>query len=114
MRSFASGKVTGTGNAINVVCGFLPDYVKLVNVSDAGNLNPMMEWWKSLGDNSGIKYLTIVDSGTTGYASHQFVNVNGISLYMGSDNEGQGFTIGADGDINVNGEDIHWIAMREV
>ena len=107
-----TGTVNGTGSAINVSLGWQPDYVKLVNIADAGSLDPMMEWTSDMPAAAGIKYLRIADNATTANKSHAYVTSNGISAYTGSTSAGEGFTIGADSDINASGEKIVWIAMR--
>lgn len=112
--NFATGQVIGTGAAINVQLGWLPDYVKVFNPNDAGSLWPTMEWGNGMGAGKGFKTLKAVDSGATGNASSAFVATNGISQYAGDGTHNQGFTIGADGDINVSGEGLVWIAMRGV
>jgi hypothetical protein len=98
----ASGTVEGTGSAINVELGFTPTYVKVVNFDDPG----MLEWWSGMGAAAGVKLndtpaLTKVTS-------------NGITAYDGTQGAtSQGFTIGADADINVGSETLFWIAYGE-
>ncbi|WP_395452848.1 hypothetical protein ACHMW5_02335 [Azospirillum melinis] len=110
--NFRSGTVNGTGAAINVSLGWQPDYVKLINIADAGSLDPMMEWTSDMPAAAGIKYLRIADNATTANKSHAYVTTGGVSVYAGSTSAGEGFTIGADTDINASGEKIVWIAMR--
>lgn len=114
MNAFKAGTVEGTGSAINVSVGFKPDYVKLFNLDDAGGLAPTMEWFKGMPAASGLKGLKITDSGTSGNASQAKVTSNGISMYDGDDTHAPGFTIGADSDINANGETICYIAVRNI
>jgi len=109
-----TGTVMGTGARIDVPLGFEPDYIKLFNISDADGLAPTMEWAAGMPAQRGFKTLRVVDNGTTGRASSTYVTTNGISLYPGDDNTPQGFSIGADTDINVNGETIVWVAMRSM
>lgn len=109
---FAVGTFTGTGSAINVSCGFIPDYVKVYNDNDAGGLAPSIERWKGMPAASGIKNLKAVDNGTTGNAVNSRVTSNGLSDFAGSSSAAPGFTIGADADVNVNGEAGYWIAIR--
>lgn len=114
MKTFKSGKVTGTGAAIDIPLGFQPDYIKCYNPNDAGALYPTIEWFAGMPAANGLKSLKVVDSGATGNASQNKITANGLSLFAGDATNGPGFTIGADGDLNVVGEDIHWIAMREI
>lgn len=110
--SFATGTVAGTGAAINISCGFTPDYVKVFNPNDAGSLWPTLEWTTGMAADSGIKTLKSVDSGATGNASSNKITTGGISTYAGSTSAAPGFTIGTDADINASGETVTWVAMR--
>lgn len=106
---FAQGSVEGTGAAINVICGFKPRYVKLLNLDDAGSKVPMMEWFEGMAAGYGLKWLI----GTT-YTTPSIATTGGITQYDGTDahGSGQGFTIGTDTDINASAETILWIAIR--
>lgn len=168
------GTCDGTGAAINVCLGFIPRYVKVWNMEDAGTLLPTLEWTKQQS------FVAAVDEGikNTGISGMDFNRVvmtaNGISAYNGGDQirydldssgrwelttgtafpggnsaeevyvDGQyekvaatdaayqcigdvicpelyhgaivtttkGFTIGADADVNVDGEQLAWMVMR--
>lgn len=74
---FKSGAFTGTGAAMNIECGFVPKYVKVVNMNDAGALDPpMLEWIDGMADGTGLKLV-----GTT-VAFSQLATL-GISKYLG-------------------------------
>lgn len=88
----ATGSVEGTGAAIDIVCGFRPGHVKLVN---RGGL-VLAEWFAPMPNASAAKTVT---NGTT-----SFITSNGITPAA------TGFRIGADTDINVDGELIYWKA----
>lgn len=90
-----TGTQNGTGAAISIVCGFRPRYVKVVNVATGGLCS--IEHIDSMAAASGFKGVT---AGTK-----TFISSNGITL------NDFGFTIGADADVNVNGEAIHYIAI---
>lgn len=90
-----TGTQNGTGAAINVVCGFRPRYVKVVNVASGGLCS--IEHIDTMAAASGFKGVT---AGTK-----TFISSNGITL------NDFGFTIGADADVNVSGEAIHYIAI---
>jgi hypothetical protein len=111
-KDFKTGSVNGTGSAITISLGWKPDYVKVINIADAGSLDPIIEWTSDMPAAAGIKYLRIVDNATTANKSHAYVASNGISTYAGSTTAAEGFVIGADADINASGEKIVWIAMR--
>jgi hypothetical protein len=112
MRQFAVGTFTGTGAIITVELGWQPDYVKVYNDSDAGNLAPVIEHFKGMPAASGLKSLKSVDNGATGNASSARVTTNGITINAGDTTVKAGFKIGADADVNVNGEAGYWVAFR--
>lgn len=90
-----TGTQDGTGAAISIVCGFRPRYVKVVNVATGGLCS--IEHIDTMAAASGFKGVT---AGTK-----TFISSNGITL------NDFGFTIGADTDVNVSGEAIHYIAI---
>jgi hypothetical protein len=98
-----TGSVEGTGAAINVSLGFTPVYVKLINIDDAGGLEPTFEWWSGMASANALK--------TLGTPTRNLATSNGISTYAGSDTASKGFTIGADTDVNASGETILYIAI---
>jgi hypothetical protein len=107
-----TGSFTGTGATANVPLGWTPDYVKIFNPNDAGALDPTLEWWSGMGAGKALKSLRITDNGATGLKSQQLITTLGISAYAGSTTAANGFTIGADTDLNVVGEVCYWVAMR--
>lgn len=95
----ARGSIVGTGAPINVSCGFVARKVSLVNVSTPTR----MEWWDGMAPGAGIKTAT---AGTM-----SVVSADGVSPFMGTPNvEGAGFVIGADTDLNQDGDLIYWEA----
>lgn len=95
-----TGTVEGTGAALNVALGFVPDYVRLWNADG----DTVIEWSSGMTDGHGIK------STATGPAA---ITADGISAYEGAQaSEGAGFTIGADAGVNESGKDIHYLAVR--
>jgi len=92
-----TGAVTGTGSAINVrTVGFRPRRVELLNVGG----NAIGRWQDTMADASMQK---VVDSGA-GATDISLVTSGGITPLS------DGFTIGADTDINASGELVHWLA----
>ena len=169
MVDIVMGTCDGTGAAINVCLGFIPDYVKVWNMEDAGNKEPVLEWIKEMAVitqmDEGIKTVGISDTdidrtvmaadGIAAYAGGDEITYDGTThtrwekvsdasdaeeVYVDghykrtasgdpaykcigeslepNQNDGSkvktpaGFTIGADADVNANGEQICWIAMR--
>ena len=104
-----TGAVTATGAAINVPCGFVPSYVKVVNIAAAATVS--LEWWNTMADAKGLKETGVVDSGTTGFKSSEYLASLGITPYAGSATVSAGFTIGADTTLNVNTNGLVWIAI---
>lgn len=109
----AVGSVEGTGASINVECGFVPRYVKVFNYDDVGNLFCTVEWWSGMTAAHGLKTTSITDNATTTNKSSEKLTSLGISEYAGSSgSNSEGFTIGADTDVNASGETIFYIAIR--
>ena len=97
----ATGAVTGTGAAINIKLDFKPIRVDLWNIDDAGGGTDLY-WSQGMPAASGRK---VIDSGA-GTTNLSYISADGITV------GGNGFTIGADGDVNVSGESIAWTAFR--
>lgn len=90
-----SGAITGTGAAINVQLGFVPEVVRIRNKTSGDSL----EWSNSDGD-GGTKRLA------AGTAS-QVTTAAGVQAYNGTAaGDSAGFTLGTDADINVNAESL--------
>lgn len=90
-----SGSFVGSGSAQDVhVVGFRPKHVKLVNVDGLATL----EWFDTMPDDAGLKAVT---AGTLSYLTS-----NGITPLA------DGFTLGADADMNVSGEVVHFVATE--
>jgi hypothetical protein len=94
--------VEGTGAAISITCGFKPSLVKIINIDGKASL----EHTSSMADASGYKVLTGIDDTADTVSLHSFITSGGVTLTT------MGFTIGADTDVNVNGETIHVYAVR--
>jgi len=169
LAEIVHGTCDGTGAAINVCLGFIPNFVKVWNMEDAGNLEPAIEWHRQMAlitqMDEGIKLLGITEAAM----DRTVMAANGIAAYAGGDEivyDGEtdnqwenaagtvkeevyvdghyqrtatgdaaykcigdslvgdnprdgakvktppGFVIGADGDINVDGEQLCWMAIR--
>lgn len=96
----AYGTVTGTGAAINISCGFVPDHVVVFNDTAGDNL----EYFSSMAAGSAYKR---VAAGTGSK-----ITSNGISPFAGSTTAAPGFTIGTDG-VNANAVTLRWMAARQ-
>jgi hypothetical protein len=94
----AVGQVTGTGASIDIVCGFRPLWVKVLNKTGLATL----EWNAIMADANGVK---IVDSGSNATNVVDLTSLGITPLF-------NGFRIGADTDVNVSAEEIFWIAGK--
>lgn len=105
-----TGKVTGTGAEIEIpLVEFTPRKVVLRNLDS----DDEMVWTDTMADASGFKRLKaggssyVVTNGVT--PVYQNVLSPPVSDPTPQD-PGRGFLIGADTDINVSDEEIHWEA----
>lgn len=95
----------GTGANIDVYCGFIPAYVRVVNIESA--TVEELEWFKGMADASAIKTVT----GTV--ARTKITSLGITPLNDAATDTGElGFRIGADTDVNVSGETIVIFAHR--
>jgi len=88
-----SVKLDGTAYDVRTV-GFRPRKVELMNSDGL----VFARWQKSMPDASMMKQVT---AGTVSFATS-----DGITPLS------DGFTIGADGDVNASGERVHWAAWE--
>lgn len=102
------GAVAGAGAAINVPVGWVPDYVKVFNITD-GTI--AYEWTPDMGEGYAFRSQNVVDNATTGNGSLGIINANGISTFAGSGTQAKGFTIGSA--IAVAGKNLVWVAFRD-
>ena len=98
-----TGTYTGDGSAHNVVLGFEPDYVRIINITDG---NASFEWFS--GMDAGHAYRNVND-GTT---QNSVITSNGISPYEGQRGgpDGAGFTAGTA--VATNAKVFRYIAVR--
>ena len=90
-----TGTIVGTGSAINIrTVGFRPVLVEVYNVTDLC----FGKWTKTMADAAAVK---VVTAGTV-----SFVTSDGITPLS------NGFTFGADSDLNAAAETVHWIAYE--
>ena len=101
MKEYESGIVTGTGSAITVHCGFIPDYVRVINITDGTRVD---EWFAAMDDGTSIAIV--------GTAGPTLNTADGITPYTGtSGGDSAGFVIGSD--ISTSTKKIAWIALRK-
>jgi hypothetical protein len=101
-----TGKVTGTGAAINISnVDFTPRKVVLRNVTSADQ----MTWVDTMPNAYGMK---TVAAGTTSYVTSGGITPITQANLGDGQSPGRGFTIGTDSDLNVLAEVIHWVAYE--
>jgi hypothetical protein len=89
-------RYTGNGAAQNIVIGFKPDYVRVVNITD-GDITH--EWFRGVSAEGSS-----VDTGAAVVGNAD----NGISSFAGT--TGEGFTIGTD--LSENAKVYGYLAIR--
>jgi hypothetical protein len=95
--NIVTGSVTGTGAAINVSIGFVPDYVEITNITDADQID---KWYTGMAAGTSIQINTAVATRAT----------NGITLYAGDSTHACGFTIGSG--ISESAKVLCYLAME--
>lgn len=120
---FKQATVTGTGAAINVKCGFVPDYVKVVNANAVTGEIMSLESFKAQADGDSFATTMIADDGTTSDINYAVEGTDGLSGYDKSviaaddaldpviDSGFTGFTIPAA--FQAASDVLHYIAMAE-
>jgi hypothetical protein len=89
------GSFVGTGALLNVrTVGFRPRTVRLWNIDGLAKAH----WQDGLPDAAAWKVIT---AGTQSY-----ITSNGVTPLS------NGFSLGADADLNVSGEVVHWEAVE--
>lgn len=92
---------TGTAAAFTITTGFKPRYVRVINVTSAGEGLNQVEWFEGMADDSAIK---LQDAGTS-EAGLTLITSLGITV------SATGFTVGLDTDLNVTSEQLSWMAI---
>lgn len=99
------GTYEGTGAAINVELGWIPDYVRIVNVEDG---DEAFDWFNGMGAGDAVE--------TTNHADTQMslLSANAVDTYAGDSTPGAqkrpGFTVGTA--CSENGKTYRYVAMR--
>jgi hypothetical protein len=92
-----TGTVEGTGSAISMDIGFIPQKVQLINIDG----DALLEWTEDMGAGKGYK---ILGTGLGALIATGGITVSAeTSTYIG-------FSIGADTDVNVTAETIVYTA----
>lgn len=108
MTQVATGTYTGTGAAVNVEIGFVPDYIKIVNITDGDDA---WELFPGMTDGHAIYTRNVVDNATTGNPGMSRITANGITRRNPTDFAGKrGFTAGTA--LSESGDTFAWFAVR--
>lgn len=102
MNNVKVGTYTGTGAAINIELGFIPDYVRIVNATD-GDI--AWEWFYGMGAADALQ--------GTNHADTQFslITSNGVDSYSPTDfTNNKGFTVGTS--LSENAKVFYYVALR--
>lgn len=105
MTRMATGTLPGTAAIIQIALEFSPRAVYVVNETGLATLY----WTDSMADDAGLKEIT---AGTK-----SFITSGGITAKEKFERDDaspdlHGFEIGADSDVNVSAEVIHWTAWE--
>lgn len=93
------GTFTGTGAVINVSIGWIPDYVRIINVTDRDITH---EWFRTImADGTSVDTAAAVATNTA----------DGVSAYAGTTALAAGFTVGTD--ISESAKVYGYVAMRD-
>ena len=102
--STVQGTVATTGAAVNVVLGYFPDYVKVVNRATGAE----MTWMRTAGIAGGS--IVIANTGGRTLAT----GANSISTYTVATGAvtGDGFTIPVNATVNISGNPLDYFCAR--
>lgn len=95
------GTYTGSGAAQNISIGFIPDYVRIVNLTAPG----MDEWFNGMA--AGTSVTAATDVAAAGIRAAP----GGVTAFEGTpNNAGQGFTVGAA--LSTNASVYRYVAIQ--
>lgn len=78
------GSFTATATTpvvVNIDCGFIPDYVKLINLSATAADVSVVEWFReAMGSAKYVKHTIVADNGSTGNKSSEYASSGGLTV----------------------------------
>lgn len=96
------GSYTGTGAAINIELGFVPDYVRVWNATDG---DASWEWFYGMGAGD------VLATANHDTAQQSLVTSNGVDAYQPTDfSHKAGFTVGTA--LSESGKTFRYVAIR--
>lgn len=99
MNELKIGSYTGNGAAQDVSCGFVPEYVRIINATDGTNV---AEWFDGMAAASSISVVAA--------AGPVLDTTNQVTRFAGSTSAAAGFTVGTD--LSVNAKVYRYVALR--
>lgn len=93
------GSYTGTGAALNVSLGFIPDHVHIVNETDG---DATWEWFSGMTDGHALTSIATGDNSK--------ITSGGVSAYAGSASASPGFSVGTA--LSESGKTFRYVATR--
>ena len=100
--NIVTGSYTGNAAAQNISLGFVPDYIRVVNITD-GTIS--WEWF------SGMAAASAFQTANHDTAQQSVISSNGITAYEGSDaGDTKGFTVGTA--LSTDTKVFRYVAMR--
>lgn len=101
------GLVDGSGAAINVSIGWVPECVMIFNTEDQDRFDV---WFNTVDDEDGDAHGMAAGESIAVSAAVAANTDNGITAYAGSTTASAGFTIGTD--ISESAKTLQWVAFR--
>jgi hypothetical protein len=96
------GSYTGTGAAINIELGFIPDYIEVINATDG---DQSWRWF------AGMPAASAFQTNNHASAQQSLITSNGVSPYAPADYAGKlGFTIGSA--LSESAKVFRYVAIR--
>ncbi len=102
------GSYTGTGAAINLSLGFVPDHIEVFNVTDGDD---RWEWFAGMTAGHALYQRSVTDNAATGNAGMSRITANGITAYPGSGTASPGITVGTA--LSESGKTFYYKAVRD-
>lgn len=78
MNQIRVGHLEADGALVNLVLGFVPAYIKVVNINAATGEIGVVEWFSEMGDNKELQWIIVADNGTTANTIPKYVSSGGI------------------------------------
>lgn len=101
------GSYTGTGAAVNVSLGFVPDHLEIYNGTDGDD---RWEWFNGMTAAHALYQRSVTDNATSGNPGMSRITANGITAYAGSSSASPGFTAGTA--LSESGKTFYYKATR--